>query len=238
LGGTLLALILFVSATFAGAALAAPAMDDAEQDLGSITATDVTFSEGLGQRGDRPIRGNVCRALAARVAKECPCEGPDEAGWGGHEDYMECARRVVGEAVDAHEKLAECGEKLLERLDASEIGEPDFECPELRARPVPPKRLPRLVPIVRCARMIMAVHEACPCEGPDGDGWGEDGHEAFVECVKDKVKELVEAGGPEKCAKLIVARAEKSKIGEPGFECPQPREPRQPGEPGEPRPRP
>ncbi len=84
------------------------------------------------------------------------------------------------------------------------------------------RRIPRLRPIVRCARMIVAVRRACPCAGPDGEGWGEDGHAAYMECVKDKARELVEAGGPVACARLIVRRANRTKIGEPGFVCPGP----------------
>jgi len=91
-------------------------------------------------------------------------------------------------------------------------------------RRVPPRRMPPwLRRALVCHRIAVEVHKACPCEGPDGEGWKD--HEEYVQCVKDKLEQIAENRDkvPERCMEAIGQRAEKSKIGTPGFECPKPR---------------
>ncbi len=186
--------------------------------------------EGPGPRQPGRVQLSPCARLAKHVLKECPCQGPDGEGWDGKDEYLACVNDVVDPLVAEHEELAECGEKIKARAADSPIGDPDFECPKIRH----PRRLPRLRPVLRCARLAHAVIKACPCAGPTGEGWGENGHEKYVQCVKDRLAELVESGAKDRCAALIIKRAENSKIGEDGFECPTPKR----LEPPEPRPEP
>lgn len=97
------------------------------------------------------------------------------------------------------------------------------------------RRLPRLRPILRCARIAHAVVKACPCTGPvDGEvPWPSQAD--YLGCVKGKLAEFGDKV-PERCANLILQRAEKSGIGLEGYECP-PKRPERPG-PGDPGPRP
>lgn len=90
-----------------------------------------------------------------------------------------------------------------------------------------------------CHELTHAVKEACPCNGPDGEGW--EGHEAYVECVSQTLDAaLGEEPSDEAmdCATKILERAEASEIGTEGYECPERKgpceRPEEPGEPGEP----
>lgn len=96
-----------------------------------------------------------------------------------------------------------------------------------------------------CLQVQKAVHDACPCNGPDGKGWAS--HEAYVECVTNAANAAVGAGANQDCATRAIEHATKSQVGTAGFECKpergepggtrEPREPRPtPGAPGEPRP--
>ena len=80
-------------------------------------------------------------------------------------------------------------------------------------------------------RVLRAIHQACPCNGPDGEGWAD--HAAFVECVSIALDGLENV--PDELKAKILERAEQSRIGEPDFECPErPRHPKRerPGKPG------
>ena len=96
------------------------------------------------------------------------------------------------------------------------------------------RRRPKLRRRVK-ARLLHSLRRACPCNGPDGEGWGENGHEAFVDCVEAKLAEMDRL--PDELEEKILERAENSEVGNEDFECPErkergerpPREPREPG---------
>lgn len=140
---------------------------------------------------------------------------------------------AFGVAADANAQVQDGAEIVVAESGglAVEVG----ESPDHRRLPI--RRLPRLRKIIQCQRIAVAVHRACPCEGVDGVAWKD--HEEFVDCVKDKL-DLIAAeheNAPEACLARILDRAEKSRIGDPDFTCPErksrpaPGEPRDPGEP-------
>jgi len=69
------------------------------------------------------------------------------------------------------------------------------------------------------ARLLHSLRKACPCNGPDGEGWGENGHQAFVDCVEAKLGELENL--PDELKAKILEKAQRSQVGEEGFECPE-----------------
>jgi hypothetical protein len=76
------------------------------------------------------------------------------------------------------------------------------------------------------AMLIRDINKACPCNGPDGNGWGaDDPHGKYVACVQGKVDFYIGLGLPEALATKIMERAGKSPIGTDGFTCPGKREP-------------
>lgn len=66
------------------------------------------------------------------------------------------------------------------------------------------------------ARILHALRTACPCNGPDGEGW--DDHAAFVECVSNQLDSMENL--PDELKAKLLAKAEASQVGEEGFECP------------------
>ncbi len=82
---------------------------------------------------------------------------------------------------------------------------------------------PPAAPSEECLALMHAVRTACPCQGPDGNGWGS--HDDYVQCVTTAL-----GGATDECATKILERATKSKVGEPGFECKRPHR-RGPGHP-------
>jgi len=68
-----------------------------------------------------------------------------------------------------------------------------------------------------CLAVIKAVHDACPCNGPDGNGWAD--HAAYVECATNAANGAVSGGASQECADKVIEHATNSKVGEPGFEC-------------------
>lgn len=95
----------------------------------------------------------------------------------------------------------------------------------------PGRGAPRPAP--ECAAVMKAVHDACPCNGPDGNGWTD--HDAYVACASAAAAAAVAGGASQECADKAVERAQNSKIGTEGFECRKPG--KRPGGGGEPGPR-
>ena len=124
---------------------ASPADDGSLTELAaSAMAADgevVVDQAGRGPRGRGPERAAAaCLRLAHVVKQACPCNGPDGAGYeNGHEGYVECVSQALDAALVGNEnpRAAECATKILERATASEIGNPDFECPERKRCDVP-----------------------------------------------------------------------------------------------------
>ncbi len=83
-----------------------------------------------------------------------------------------------------------------------------------------------------CMDVAKAVHTACPCNGPDGNGWAS--HEAFVQCVTDAANAAVAGGAAQECADKAIERAQSSKVGTEGFQCKPAGRPGGPGHPGRP----
>jgi hypothetical protein len=133
--------VTWLALAFAGAlalaqalpAAASPAADDAT--IAGDTAgalPDHGGRRGPGRPGPRR-EPDACQTLAHTVKQACPCNGPQGAGYPtGHEGYVECVAQALDAALAGSEDpaLAECATKILERATASEIGNPDFECPE------------------------------------------------------------------------------------------------------------
>lgn len=96
---------------------------------------------------------------------------------------------------------------------------------EPRGEPGTPREpgTPPAPPSDECLALMQAVRTACPCQGPDGNGWGS--HDAYVQCVTTAL-----GGATDECATKILERATGSKVGEPGFECKRPHG-RGPGKP-------
>jgi len=203
-----------------------------EQSDEVITAEDVTLDDvtlddataGLGRGRRLPVP--MCLRAAGAVLHGCPCAGPlgedgkpavdadgNRVPWENHGAYVACVTAKVNELKD--KGLGEdCAAKLIARAGQSKVGETGFECPKLPA-PVQSALI--------SLRAMQAVAKACPCNGPDGNGWGEDGHTAYVACVTAKVGELVGKGMSQEVGDKIIKRAEESKIGTEGFQCPTPR---------------
>lgn len=144
---TILGLVLAFAAAFAVAQArpvsASPAGDVAATADAALGASDgAILDHGRGPRGRRGPGGEVraCAALARTVKQACPCNGPDGAGWAaGHEGYVDCVSQALDAALVGNEDpaVAECATKILERAAASEIGNPDFVCPERKRCDVP-----------------------------------------------------------------------------------------------------
>lgn len=79
-----------------------------------------------------------------------------------------------------------------------------------------------------CATVGKAVHDACPCNGTDGNGWAD--HAAFMRCVRDAAAAAVAAGATQECADKAIEHADASPIGTDGFTCPTPGERPAPGD--------
>jgi hypothetical protein len=133
---------LFAAAFALGLAIApVSAAPAAELDVAVIDALlvgdmdlDGSFVEEgdtLDHRGRRGRRGgNACASLAQEVKKACPCEGNDDDGWADHADYVDCVSDKLDELVDDEDEAQlECATKIIERAEASEIGNDGFECP-------------------------------------------------------------------------------------------------------------
>ncbi len=166
-------------------------------------------------RPKRPERGERPRDLG--LAEACPCNGPDGEGWQNHGQFVQCVTDAAQALLDEGTISQEQYGKIVARAAQSDIGKPGHECPTRPERPV---------------RIDLDLRSACPCEGPDGEGWGEDGHAAFVQCISGALDQALADGKitQEQYDKLL-ERAEQSPIGNPDHECRPQREPR-PGGPG------
>jgi hypothetical protein len=226
LGVSLLVLLGLVVAASPTPGVRAQGVDDgAVASWDSLVAADAQ-AELDDATGGRPLPPRLVRPierLMQSIMKECPCNGPDGAGWADHAAFVTCVTAKV-DALKAKGLPDAMAAKIIAHAGASKIGTDGFTCPDK----------PKPGDIKACLLGVKAVHEACPCDGPEGKGWAS--HQAFVDCVTAKVADLQAGSGlPELCAKRIVAGAEKSPVGNPGFTCPsEKRDPGQPGAPGRP----
>jgi hypothetical protein len=126
-----------------GSALAAAT--PAHADDGAVFDGSTALGQGVDGADQpdhprRPIRPAPrpapCARLGHMVAKACPCNGPDGAGWGSHDEFVDCVAAALEAALADNDKprLEECATRILERAEASQVGEEGFECP---TRPVP-----------------------------------------------------------------------------------------------------
>ncbi len=150
---------LFAAAFLVGLAVttvnAAPALDLTDAAIDSALLGTADLDGGFvdngneidhGRRGRRGGEGSMCARLAHEVKKACPCEGNDDDGWTDHAEYVDCVSDKLDELVDSEDEAQmECATKIVERAEASEIGNDGFECPTGRhcgrdkgERPSPP----------------------------------------------------------------------------------------------------
>ena len=130
------ALGLAVAPASAAPDLEVAAIDAALTGEAELSGALVGVGDEIDHRGRRGKRGHsACARLAHAVKKACPCEGNDEDGWESHEEYVDCVSAKLDEIVDdENERQVECATKIIERAEASEIGNEGYECPTRKGR--------------------------------------------------------------------------------------------------------
>ena len=127
-------------------ATAAPALEASDVDFD--LAYDLEIALGEGDRVERR-RGRACQRLARRVHRECPACGPNAPEWRNHGQFVSCVNGALNDILqnlpddlseEMQERIDECASKIRERAAQSDVGKPDWECPDRSDRPNPRRR--------------------------------------------------------------------------------------------------